>query len=1439
MALDALAHHLEVSGQHRRLLQLFADQRWMNLRREAGDLSYDGVLADLRSAERALTQSAEPSASCFAAGSRLALVRASILSLSSLPVALLVRAVAVGVWAVPRALAATSRYEQLERRALAYAGMLRIPELNAADREDVMAAVEEFVVETGGPIAPWILSELIAQLPEDRAHPLWPVLARQLSPEHFAASTIVAEMRPPLGVHNRMLDSLDVERMLGLMPQRHHRVVVAAACEAVLDALTNRIPPVEAPSDAADVLGHELPDLLAREPMAAKFFDDTHARLVEIRLADPMTPRLMMRALLPYLSTHPDPDRFCDALLRALPASADTDTCEVFASACEAMGRPDVAGDVRRSASAERAEPPDVAVVVLRLLTYAQTFVREEWRTGVWERIAASAQGTIPSAPENPTVFDIVERLRQITEVMLSPGDGPASGLRRKGLLDFCRSVGPLLAVPPMCHDMPADTIRYLVAELFDPEFGEEQLRALSQAAGDLPAPVLDAYKRVRGEFLRCMLGAALAVKMNVGHAWNGDAQRIAGEADLSWLVEHLEALPAEPRRSQPYAHFMGDDDAAGDPLRVQAIGLAARHVPADSVEALIDVATALDQPDLLARALDLIAFRLDEQAVARGIEHAAAKAEPDAQFVALTALAPRGAGAERDAALSWRDQIAEAIPNPALQSSAFREAMRGADAPERAALEGRWLHALKSFGPNHQLDALVAMLLPRERPMSVDEAEAIIGLPAVSLDWSYSWRAAALLLFADDLPDASVDRALDAALELPRRLSVGDAENGGFHWTAEYVQAGVLEALAPRVDEPRLGELFEVATELPWTPRRALLSAIAPRADEDLARRMLDLTLARTRMYDGIPDDIAQPFVQEGIHVSDPPLDFRVRREVDCAEIIAVLGPRLSAPDVSRAVRRARTFTNEGPQAWLPGRLADLLSDVARAEVIPPALVSAIAFAGLVPERLDLVTMLLPHAQRLRDDVVEPIRAIVQQHFPGKEKLLLSQEEHRRLPPDERETYAAFMNNRPGFRRLREKNREDLSEDDQRRLLEETILDPVFHEGMLETLVVGLVEHAPLPSRVAGMAALADFLPAEQFAELVKTTIDRLLAVAGQHPEVVVLLTTMVRFATDHDRLRIAEALPSAWVPGSPDLAALADTILPRVLEDVGSRAREFLPLDAERRTAGDRAFSNERFLEAMRELNSDRGRLVEELVEHLDARHRELLVDVALALEDHERGSALEALLPGIAGEARTRVVDGLFTLPAGLIRLLVLWTCRDDFTPEERQASIGPAVAAAEALEDPSHAAAALLLVSGNADGAERAAIYQKCLERIPRIASRIPMLEALAGLARLNQRSPETLDDAIDTVLDLPDVETRAIGLAVLLDVMDASEAECADKRNLALTTGLAAVQVAAERGRRECLEALGGLGPIAALLGDEDVYGVARSVHEICNVWAWA
>jgi hypothetical protein len=1437
MALEALAHHLEVSGQHKRLLQLFADQRWINLRRDAGDLSYEGVLADIRSAERGLTQSAEPPASCFAAGSRLALIRASIVSLSVLPVALLVRAVAVGVWAVPRALAATSRYEQLELRALAYAGLLRIPELSAADREDVWAAVEEFVVETGGPVAPWILTELIAQLPEDRAEPMWSVLTRQLSPQHFAASTIVAEMWPPIGVGNRMLDSLDVERMLGLLPQRHHRVVVAAACEAVLDALTNRTPPVEAPSGAADVLGHELPDLLAREPMTAKFFDDTHARLVEIRLADP--PRLMMRALLPYLSAHPDPNRFCDALLRALPASADKDTCEVFASACEAMGRPDVADDMRRGVAPVSAEPVDVAVVVLRLLTYAQTFVRDEWRTGVWERIVASAEGTIPSAPESPTVFDIVERLRQITEVMLSPGDGPDSRLRRKGLLELVRSVGPLLMVPAMGYDKSTDTIKHLVAELFDPEFGEKQLQSLSQATGDFPAPVVDAYKRVRGEFLRCMLDVALEVQMNLGHAWNGDAQRVAGEADLSWLVEHVGALPAEPRRSQPYAHLIGDEDAAGGPVQVQAIGLAARHVPADSVEALIDVATALGQPVLRARALDLIAFRLDGQAASRGIEHATAKAEPDAQFVALTALTPRGAGAERDAVLFWRDQIAETIPNPALQGSAFREAMRDADAPERAALEERWLHALKSFGPNHQLDTLVAMLSPRERPMSVDEAEAIIGLPAVSLDRWYSWRASALLLFADDLPDASIDRALDAALELPWRLSVGDAENDGFHWTFEYVQAGVLEALASRVADSRLGELFEAAIELPWTPRRALLSAIAPRADEDLARRILDLTLARTRMYDGIPDEIPRPFVLEGIHVSDPPADFRVRREVDCAEIIAVLGPRLSASDVSRAVRRARTFTNEGPQAWLPGQLADLLSDGARAEVIPPALVSAIAFAGILPERLDLVTMLLPHAQRLRDDVVEPIRAIVQQYFPGKEKLWLSQEEHQQLPPGDREVYAAVMNNRPGARMIRENNRDDLTEDDQRRLMEEMIVDPVFHEGVLETLVVRLVEHAPLHSRVAGMAALAEFLPAEQFAELVKTTIDRLLAVAGQHPEVVVLLTTVVRFATDDDRLRIAEALPSAWVSASPDLAALADSLFPYVLQDIGSRAHEFLPLDAGRRAPMDRAFSNERFLAAMRKLNSDRGRLVEELVEHLDARHRERLVDAALTLEDHERGNALEALLPGIAGEARTRVVDALFTLPAGLIRLMVLWTCRDHFTPQERQASVGPAVAAAEALEDPAHATAALLLVSGNADGAERAEIYRKCLERIPRIASRMRMLEALRGLASLNHRSPKTLDEAIETVLDLPDVETRAVGLAVVLDVRDAPKAEYAEKRNLALTTGLAAVQVAAERGRRECLETLGGLGPIAALLGDDDLYGVARSVYEICNAWAWA
>jgi NB-ARC domain/TIR domain/APAF-1 helical domain len=133
-----LAYHLETAGYEEELKKLFANQRWMEVRVQQCDYTYDGYLADLtlaldhttEDARKQINANQEPSK--FVDCVRYTLIRTSINSLASNYIPELVaQAVAEGLWTPERALSVAAKMLDPIRRIETYVALLKTGCLNA------------------------------------------------------------------------------------------------------------------------------------------------------------------------------------------------------------------------------------------------------------------------------------------------------------------------------------------------------------------------------------------------------------------------------------------------------------------------------------------------------------------------------------------------------------------------------------------------------------------------------------------------------------------------------------------------------------------------------------------------------------------------------------------------------------------------------------------------------------------------------------------------------------------------------------------------------------------------------------------------------------------------------------------------------------------------------------------------------------------------------------------------------------------------------------------------------------------------------------------------------------------------------------------------------------------------------------------------------------
>ena len=77
-----------------------------------------------------------------------------------------------------------------------------------------------------------------------------------------------------------------------------------------------------------------------------------------------------------------------------------------------------------------------------------------------------------------------------------------------------------------------------------------------------------------------------------------------------------------------------------------------------------------------------------------------------------------------------------------------------------------------------------------------------------------------ALVSCSSFLDAAMAGRALDAAMEIPERLAVGDSQSWGWDWTNDFVRAAVVNALVPALAPQDAHRAFEYAKDLPYLAR-------------------------------------------------------------------------------------------------------------------------------------------------------------------------------------------------------------------------------------------------------------------------------------------------------------------------------------------------------------------------------------------------------------------------------------------------------------------------------------------------------------------------------------------------------------------------------------------------------------------------------------------
>jgi hypothetical protein len=1432
--LETLARHLGEAGQVGRLLRLFADDRWLVLRRDGGDLTYAGFLDDISAAWASLRSNAAPEDD-FAAHLRLGLVRTSISAISTVPPGLIVRAVATRLWPVARALGVAERHP-VSLRLATHVGLLAVPDLEPDDRTAIEGSVEEALRTAGHDVPVMFLVRMLGSLDGDSGRAVADRLGERLSGLPVAA-TPMWELGAWQAATDDWLQPGDVADLLEVIPPAHRATLVAAVGDAILKAAERRSEALQKAakpdSDPPDVATDHL---LGQEWPGQRIWREAIDQHVEYAMTD-LSPGVELLRLVGHLAhLHPDPESLRHAIFGVRRGLEDP---AFLRAAVDCLGHllepADAEALVRHLDDAHSAARASAAA--------AKPLLGNLWRARrLDEVLRLTITCAAPSAPYEPALDKREPMAEELMASLVGTSDDDAivADDSEGDIRELLIQLGAL-AWLTVAEDIPLVEVTERVEEIFDPRFVRAQGRALD-ALESAPTPTIARRTElVKGAFLRAALLRAHVTSQPMSRAWEEVPPRLIASADLSVVVEALKSLSAEPARDQLSSTMLGDLSDSSPPPRLEALVLVAPHLPRELIDRILDDALALPDRKHRLHACELLAPRLDAPGVERTLQTIAMGDDALEQAWLLETLS-QGLDRVRRAELK-RCQVAAALGasnGRGLGQMVATMLKAEEDATARERLVESACEAIEARAPNYRADALTTLIASLGDAPPPAVIDLVLDLPAVSADQRYSSRAVAMVTVADRLPASTMRQVWSAATLIPKQLAVGSAELFGWDWRFEFPLAAVATALAPRIPDELLSEAFAIARNHPWTPRRAIITALAERADEAFAREMLEHVLERHREYGQIPDDARSPFVLEALPVHEPVSMFKVRREVDTAELIAVLAPRLDEAGILRAAQAIDSFTNAGPRAWLPARLLSWLPSDVREDVLPDATLAAIEILSEDATRSDLLMDLLPHLRALIDEGVDAVRDVVRRNFGERDDLLLTLTERQALPEADRRVYDGYLRHHAGLSALERTARTGVhpSEEEQRRLLADMFRSPVFNRRMLDSLIARSLEECPVGPRTAGMPEISKYLPDDLREQLVDRTLEEASgASVDEAPELVAGLAPFLSGVQQRRAVELGFAMSGQLLASEEELVEL---VYGELLREFGEEAAS--GLDPQPRSVAElmwRRQAREDTARQFRRLGSQRTRTLEGLIPTLERPLREDVARRVLTLDDSEFAFAVGAAIQDAPPSLRRPLYERTLELAPGFGRAWALWRCEDHLTAVERTAAVPAATEAARAFAEPRHRCAALLTLIGLARDEGREAMLRDAIDEVRDINNRRHAVAALATVARLAAAEQPLHDQALRVALGFDDSEARMSGVAALLrlrpDALALGEEFVSAIRAACMTE----VHRLAAGSRAEFLTSIAKYGPaLDTWIGNDERHFGGRAVHEVCTEWRW-
>jgi hypothetical protein len=980
---------------------------------------------------------------------------------------------------------------------------------------------------------------------------------------------------------------------------------------------------------------------------------------------------------------------------------------------------------------------------------------------------------------------------------------------------EFARRAGgpAMLASLLTVQSLSADEIGAILEVLFRPGDVVGQFILLQTLAQSVDQPeIATSVRTVKAQLLCQAVNHAFRTG-TLPVLWDNIPAELYAEVDLHRVVDLVLSLPAEEQRSA-YWHTMnqrGLPPIAANIPRLAALRGILPLLTGAQIEQAFDNLRRIHDPAVRRLAMAMLAPVLAQEQAQAAIEDLGTVGEAQELTWAYSAL-----GAPDDWVTVASTEIAD--------GTSLAEIVKLRPNVDLVAPLGRMDH-------NNRLDALWAVAGDGDDPLQPELIATILDLPANNARETYSWRAMAMAAAAHRVSDDWLPAAWIATSTLPRRLKIGDAALMGYHWSYEYPQAAVVQALAPRLTIPLARRAFEAVRDLPWLPREETFAALAPIADAALAGELFDAAVRAYRRLRDLPNGGQVTWDGAVIPVLDD--DFRGRREVQLAELTAALADRLGPERLQAAQQLALDVENAGPQAWLPTRLLPYLDPADRPKLLAPALVGALAFVTGELDRLDLVGDLMPFVHEELDrssgELQEFVRSRFPDHGPGfllddNERAALSQadfEEYIRLlglPPTQAEVQAA------------------LTGPDARSFFIKVILRP-FYSASLAEVLARLIARSPAAARPAVLKDASGILPGDVYRELINDTLDKLTSGPEVDGQALGALIPMLRDDGLWQVIDVAARLDGPDLPPEPELAL---EIFRYMLDGLREPSADRGLFDTARRNlrayAGEYERQTERMEKTIGALRGDRVDVFLTIAEHLPPSGRRMLLDQIGALPDIEQADAIMALLPRLEdADSRTALRDATLRLRSPLARFWALFAGQDELGESPHWADF--ASATTERFADPLSRAAARCLLSHFMPD-ERIERADRSLDEFDQVSGELDRQRVLAATAHCGRGDPGIVTrlSAAVGALDTPDQIVPAALLLARRDV-DLRQAEPADRT--AIVAALSArLRHRAGSGRAALLAEVARLAPLLRLFSGDEPEQMAVAIRAVTADWRW-